>query len=185
MLSWNELKVWKKFIMDDVPYEVLTYAQKVVWRGWSIINIKIRNLLTGWTLSKTISDKDTYAPADISSNSYEYLYSDGENYYFMHKESFEQVSLDGEVLGGAEKFLVEWDKVILQEFNGSPINVSLEPSVILEVQDTPPGEKGNTVTWGKKPATMSTWLVVQVPLFINPGEKIKVDTTTKEYLGRA
>lgn len=185
MYNGNDLKVWKKFIIDWEPYQVLTYSQKVVWRWGSIINIKIKNLVTGSITSKTLSDKDSFAPADIASNSYEYLYNDGENYYFMSKDTFEQVSLVLDALWGSEKFLAEWDKVVLQEFNGNPINISLEPSVILEVEDTPPGEKWNTVTWGKKPATMTTGLVVQVPLFVNPGDKIKVDTNTKEYLARA
>lgn len=185
MYNANELKVWKKFIMDSEPYEVISYSQKVVWRWWSIINIKAKNLLTGWTIPKTFSDKDIFAPADISTNSYDYLYNDWDNYYFMNNDTFEQVSLKKDTLDWAEMFLQDWDKVLLQEFNWAPINVNLEPTSILEVVDTPPGEKGDTATWGKKPATLSTWLVVQVPLFINVWEKLIIDTRTKEYRSRA
>lgn len=185
MYNANELKVWKRFIMDGEPYEVTTYSQKVVWRWGSIINIKAKNLLTWWTIPKTFSDKDIFAPADISTSSYDYLYNDWENYYFMNNETFEQVSLKKDSLDWAEMFLQDWDKVLLQEFNWSAINVSLEPTTILEVMETPPWEKWDTATWGKKPATLSTWLVVQVPLFINVWDKLIIDTRTKEYRSRA
>lgn len=133
-------------------------------------------------MTNTFSDKDNFSPADISTKSYDFLYADGDVYNFMSQETYEQVELSKEVLDGAELFLNDGDKVMLQEFNGKPINVSLEPSCELEVTDTPPGEKGDTATGGKKPATLTTGLVVQVPLFINPGDVIRVDTRTKEYL---
>ena len=185
MYTWNDLKVGKKFIMDGQPYEVISYAQKVMWRWGSIINIKAKNLLTWATIPKTFSDHDRFEPADITVNNYDYLYNDGENYYFMNQTTFEQVEIAKNALGGAEDFLVDGQKVMLQEYNWQPINVQLEPSVILEVIDTPPWEKWDTATWGKKPATLNTWLVVQVPLFIKPWDKLKVDTRTKEYLSRA
>jgi elongation factor P len=185
MLNANELKVWKKFIMDSEPYEVITYSQKVVGRWGSIINIKVKNLLTGWTISKTFSDKDIFEPADISTNSYNYLYNDWENYYFMNNQSFEQVSLKKDALDWTELFLTEWDKVTLQEFNWNPININLEPNITLEIIDTPPWERWNTATWWKKPATLTTWLVIQVPLFLNIWDKVVVDTKTYEYKSRA
>lgn len=185
MLNANELKVWKKFLMEWEPYEVVSYSQKVVWRGWSIITIKAKNLITWWSVPKTFSDKDNFEPADIVTKSYEYLYNDWENYYFMNINTYEQVDLKKEVLDWAELFLQDWDKVSLQEFNWIPINVNLEATCILEVTDTPPGEKWDTATWGKKPATMNTWLVIQVPLFINIWDKLIIDTRTKEYRSRA
>lgn len=171
--------------MDWQPYEVTSYSQKVVGRWWSIINIKAKNLITWSNIPKTFSDNDRFEPANISTNSYDYLYNDSINYYFMNQETYEQVSLKLESLDWAELFLIEWDKVTLQEFNWVPININLEPVSILEVIDTPPWEKWDTATWWKKPATLSTWLVVQVPLFIKIWDKLKVDTRTKEYLSRA
>ena len=150
-----------------------------------IFSIQAKNLLNGGTIAKTISDTDKFAPADIATKSYDYLYSDGTNYMFMSQETYEQVELSKETLGGAELFLNDGDKVKLQEYNGNPINIQLDPSCELEVMETPPGEKGDTATGGKKPATLSTGLVVQVPLFINVGDIIKVDTRTKDYLSRA
>jgi len=185
MYSWNDLKVGKKFIMDSEPYEVVSYAQKVMGRGGSIINIKAKNLKTGANIPKTFSDNDKFEPADITTNNYDYLYNDGENYYFMSQDTYEQVSLEKATLAGTELFLVDGDKVSLQEFNGAPINVNLEPTTILEVTETPPGEKWDTATGGKKPATLSTWLVIQVPLFINIWDKLIIDTRTKEYRSRA
>lgn len=185
MYNASELKVGKKFIMDNAPYEVVSYAQKVMWRWGSIINIKAKNLLTGANVPKTFSDHDRFEPADIATKNYDYLYNDGMNYYFMSQETYEQVSLPKESLWGAEFFLNDWDKVMLQEFNGQAINVNLEPTAILEVVETPPWEKWDTATWGKKPATMSTGLVVQVPLFINAWDTLKIDTRTKEYQSRA
>ena len=98
MYNWNDLKVWKKFIMDWQPFEVLSYAQKVMWRWWSIINIKAKNLVTWANIPKTLSDNDRFEPADISKNEYDYLYNDWMNYYFMNNNTFEQVNLEKESL---------------------------------------------------------------------------------------
>jgi len=185
MYNASDLKIGKRFIMDWAPYEVTSYAQKVMWRGGSIINIKAKNLLTGANIPKTFSDHDKFPPADITTNEYDYLYNDWSNYYFMNNSTFEQVELAKEVLDWAELFLQDWDKVLLQEYNWNPINVNLEPTCILEVIETPPGEKGDTATWGKKPATLSTWLVIQVPLFVKAWDKLVIDTRTKEYRSRA
>lgn len=185
MYNGNDLKVGTKFLMDGQPYEVLSYAQKVMGRWGSIINIKAKNLLTGANIPKTLSDSDKFESADITTNNYDYLYHDDENYYFMNQTSYEQVSLWKKALDWAEQFLLDGDKVALQEFNGNPINIRLEPTTTLEVVETPPGEKWDTATGGKKPATLSTGLVVQVPLFINAGDRLVIDTRTKEYKSRA
>lgn len=185
MYNASDLKVWKKFIMDNAPYEVVSYSQKVMWRGGSIINIKAKNLLTGSNIPKTFSDHDKFPPADITTNKYDYLYNDTENYFFMNTLTFEQVELKKATLNWAELFLQDWDKVLLQEYNWVPINVNLEPTCVLEVTETPPWEKWDTATWWKKPATLSTGLVIQVPLFVNVWDKLIIDTRTKEYRSRA
>ena len=185
MYNWNDLKVGKKFIMDGTPFEIVSYAQKVMGRGGSIINIKAKNLITGANIPKTFSDKDRFEPADITTNNYDYLYNDWTNYFLMNQETYEQVELSKEALWWAEMFLTDWDKVSLQEFNWTPINVNLEPVSILEVIETPPWEKWDTATGWKKPATLSTWLIIQVPLFINVWDKLKIDTRKKEYMSRA
>ena len=185
MYNASDLKVGKKFLMNNEPFEVTYYGQKVMGRGGSIITVKAKNLLSGGIVSHTFSDKDMFHPADIEKNSYDYLYSDGVMFYFMSQDTYEQVELDKNALDWAELFLKDWDKVMLQEFNGKPINISLEPSCVLQVTETPPWEKWDTATWGRKPASLETGLQVQVPLFVNVGDMIKVDTRTKEYLSRA
>ena len=184
MYYWNDLKPWKKFVINWDPFEVLSYAQKVMGRWGSIINIKAKNLLSGATITKTFSDSDKFEPADIVTRSYDYLYSDWENYFFMNIWNYEQISLWKDIIWEDILFLTDWDRVLLQEFNGKAINLNLESSVVLEVTETPPWEKWDTATWWKKPATMSTWLIVQVPLFINIWDKIKIDTKTKQYQSR-
>jgi len=121
----------------------------------------------------------------VKSSNGEYLYNDGDEYYFMNTQTYDQFPITKQKLGDTVEFLIEGSKVIIQEFNGNPINITLEPSIILEVTETPPGEKGDTATGGKKPATLETGLVVQVPLFIKPGDRIRIDTRTFEYLERA
>jgi elongation factor P len=185
MLQATELKVWKKVIFKGSPYEVVSYDQKVVGRGGSIVNVKMKNLLTGGTIPETFWDSDMFEEADIATKTYDYLYNDGESYYFMNINSYEQVSLSLATVWDASYFLSDGDKVTLQEFNGVPININLEASATLEVMETPPWEKWDTATGGKKPATLSTGLVIQVPLFVAIGDKLKVDTRTKTYLWRA
>ena len=185
MYNASDLRPGKKFMMEGAPYECMSYSQKVMGRWGSIINIKAKNLLTWATIPKTFSDHDKFEPADITTNSYDYLYNDWENYVFMNQSTFEQVEINKKALWWAEMFLKDGDKVMLQEFNGNPINVQLDTVATLEVIETPPGEKGDTATWGKKPATMETGLVIQVPLFVKPWDKLKIDTRTKEYMSRA
>ncbi|MCT4617434.1 MAG: elongation factor P [Candidatus Gracilibacteria bacterium] len=185
MYGATELKPGRKIIFENAPYEILKYDQHVMGRGSSVINVKMKNLLTGAIVPKSFGDSDKFEEADVFKSAYEYLYEDGENYYFMNQKNYEQVFINSEAVGDAKFFLVEGGKVVLQEYNGNPINIELEPSVELEVMETPPGEKGDTATGGKKPATLSTGLVVQVPLFIGIGDIIKVDTRDKSYLSRA
>lgn len=185
MYSSTELKPWKKIIFENFPYEILKYDQHVMGRWSSVINVKMKNLITGSTIPKTFWDSDKFEEAPVFKSKYEYLYSDDDNYYFMNSSTYEQVFISAEAVADNKFFLVEWESVTLQEYNWNPINIELDPSAVLEVVETPPGEKWDTATWWKKPATFNTWLVVPVPLFVNVGDKIKVDTRTKTYISRA
>lgn len=183
MASMEELKVGKKIIVDGFPYEVLKSEHLKVAMGKGLEKTVLKNLITGNVIQKTFRENDKVEVADIRYFPAQFLYFDKlEWYVFMREDSYEQFSLEKETLWDAIYFIQEGERVLIQEFNGKPINVQLEPSVVLEVVDTPPGERGDTATGGRKPATLSTWLVVQVPLFISAGDKIKVDTRTKEYL---
>lgn len=186
MLFWTELKVGHKVIYEGAPYEITSseHLKVAMWKGLSKVIMK--NLITWNVLSwKTFREVDKFEEADVSTSSYDFLYNSWNEYLFMNIKTYEQVSLTKKVLNWAELYLKEWDKVLLQEFNWEPINIKLDSSVTLEVVDTPPWEKWDTATWWKKPATMTTGLVVQVPLFISIWEKLRIDTRTWEYLGKA
>jgi len=186
MLFWTELKVWHKVIFEWAPHEIITSEHLKVAMGKGLSKVSMKNLMTWNMLSgQTFREVDKFEEAEISVNNYDYLYNDSEWYHFMNRETYEQVALSKKTMWWAELFLNEGDKVMLQEFNGEPINVRLDATAILEVIETPPGEKWNTATWGKKPATLSTGLVVQVPLFINVWDKLKIGTVDKSYQSRA
>lgn len=184
MLSMTELKPWKKILHDNDPYEIVKYDHHAMWRWSSVVNVTMKNLRTGNLLSTTFRSNDKLDEADITYANVEYLYNDGSDYSFMNVDNYDQFTISSEAIWDDALFLAEWDKLTIQEFNWLPLNVQLEPSVNLEVEETPPGEKWDTATWWKKPATCTTWLVVQVPLFVKPWDKIKVDTRTRDYLSR-
>lgn len=185
MAGMDDVKPGKKILVDGTPHEVLKMEHVKVAQGKGLERCVLKNLLTGNSVQRTFREVDVVQVADIGYLNTEFQYADMEGFHFMDTDTYEQIDLQKAVVGDADLFLVEGDKVILMTFEGRPINVNLEPSVTLEVIETPPGEKGDTATGGKKPATLSTGLVVQVPLFMKIGDKIKVDTRTHEYLGRA
>ena len=185
-MAWmDDVKVGKKLLIDWIPFEVMKseHLKVAMWK-WMEKTV-LKNMLTWNTMQKTFREVDKVEFADITFSNAEFLYKDGEWYNFMNTDNYEQSSLDAEVIGNNKFFLVEWDKVILNEFNWKPINIQVEPAVTLEVVDTPPGERWDTATGWKKPATLITWLVVQVPLFLKIWDKVRVDTRTNEYLSRA
>ena len=180
----DDVKVGKVILLDGIPYEVLTYEHLKVAQGKGLQKTTIKNLLTGNVVPRTFREVDQIETAEVVYFTAEYLYGDESNFYFMNIESYEQVFIPKEAVGDSKYFLAEGDKVIVLEFLGRPINVKLNAAVTLEVEETPPGEKGDTATGGRKPATLTTGLTVKVPLFIKVGDKIRVDTRTYEYLNR-
>lgn len=184
-MAWmDDVKVGKKLLIDWIPYEVVKSEHLKVAMGKWMEKTILKNLLNGTAMQKTFREVDKVEIADITHSSAEFLYKDSEWYNFMNIENYDQISLDDEVISDNKYFLVEGDKVILQEFNWKPINIQVEPAVVLEIIDTPPWEKWDTATWWKKPATLLTWLTVQVPLFLKNWDKVRVDTRTHEYLWR-
>lgn len=185
MANMDDVKIWKKLLIDWIPYEVIKseHLKVAMWK-WMEKTI-LKNLLNWSTQTKTFREVDKVEFAEITYSNVEFLYIDNDWYHFMNLENYDQISLDEKIVSDNKYFLVEWDKVVLQEFNWSAINIQIEPSVVLEITDTPPWEKWDTATWWKKPATLKTWLVVQVPLFLKIWDKIKVDTRTCNYLWRA
>ena len=180
----NKLRNGHKMLLNDEPYLVLTYTLRAVSRGSGKMIGKLKNLISGTTLEKTYMSTDKVDEADITESNAQYLYSDNGNFVFMDNESFEQFEFSAEKLGDLCDFLKDDMEVMIMRFNGNPINVELPPTIELEVTETTPGVKGDTATGGTKPATLETGVVVSVPLFINEGDKVVVNTMTKEYKER-
>ena len=172
-------------MLDGNPCSIINNEFFKPGKGKAYYRVKFKDLITGKTLEKTFKSGESLEAADVMELEMQYLYNDGESWYFMDPSSYDQYSLGGITLGNVINYLVEQDNCIVTLWNNNPISVTPPNHVILEVADTDPGLKGDTAGTGGKPATLSTGVVVQVPLFISIGDKVKVDTRTNEYSGRA
>ncbi|MET0066072.1 MAG: elongation factor P [Candidatus Thiodiazotropha sp.] len=183
--STNEFKGGLKIMMDGDPCSIIENEFVKPGKGQAFNRVKIRNLKTGRVLEKTFKSGESVEGADVHETDMQYLYNDGEFWYFMDPVSFEQVSADQAAVGDNVKWLKEQDLCLVTLWNGSPISVEPPKFVVLSVSETDPGLKGDTSGSGGKPATLETGAVVRVPLFVQIGELIKVDTRTGEYVSRA
>lgn len=182
MIPVTDLRSGQAFLSGDEPYQVLEYKHTQLARGTANIRVKVRHLETGNVVVKTFISGARVEPIDLQSRSLQYLYQDGESFYFMDDRTFEQFSLPVSLLEGKEKFLQEGSLVKVVFWEEKPLMVELPVSLTFEVKQTAPGVKGNTVSASFKPATLVNGLKVKVPLFIKAGDKIKVDTRSGEYL---
>jgi elongation factor P len=183
--STNEFKAGLKVMIDDEPCNILENEYVKPGKGQAFNRVKIRKLISGKVLEKTFKSGDSVPGADVLDTELSYLYNDGEFYHFMNNETFEQVAADAKAVGDNAKWLVENTDCTITLFNGSPIVVTPPNFVELEITETDPGLKGDTAGTGGKPATLATGAVVRVPLFVQTGEIIKVDTRSGEYVSRA
>ena len=170
--------------LDGKPYRVVDYNQKVMGRGGSIVNVRLKNLIDGSVLPKTFKGQDKIEPAEVSTQSVQYLYNDGDTFYFMDPTSFEQFELAADLVDSAKDYLKEGDTLSLQFFDGKVINVELPKNLYLQVTYTEDVAKGDTTSSVLKDATLETGLVVKVPAFIKTGDVISVDTASGEYRER-
>ena len=170
--------------IDSQPYRVIDYNQKVMGRGGSIVNVKLKNLITGAVIPKTFKGQDKIEPAEVTSKTVQYLYNDGSAFFFMDPNSFEQFELSADLVGEAKNFMKEGDELALQFFDGKVITVEMPKNVYLEVTYTEAVVKGDTTSSVLKDATLETGAVVKVPAFIKVGDIISVDTSTGEYRER-
>ena len=184
MYQPTDLKKGTVIQIDGQPYRVTDYNQKVMGRGGSIVNVKLKNLVTGAVIPKTYKGADKIEPAEVSNKKVQYLYADGESFHFMDPESFEQFQLLVEDMGDAGDYLKEGDEVTLQFFGDRVINVELPKNLYLEVTYTEDVVKGDTTSSVLKDATLETGKVVKVPAFIKVGDIISVDTETGAYRER-
>ena len=183
-LGVTDLKKGTIFEYEGVPYRVLEYGQKVMGRGGSIVNVKIKSLIDGKVLDKTFKGNDSIKSADVGNGNAQYLYNDGATYYFMDEVSFEQHEVPADIVGDQAKFLKEGDRIQTQSFNGQIISVELPKNVYLEVTYTEDAVKGDTSSAITKDATLETGVTVKVPAFIKTGDVISVDTSTGAYRER-
>jgi elongation factor P len=165
--------------------KVIEFAHNKQGRGSAQVRLTLRDIRTGGITQQSVQAGSKFQPARLERQHVQYLYGDGEQYHFMDTETFEQFALNESTVSEAMKFLKENDICDLLTYNGEPIDIELPVSVILEVAQTDPGLKGDTASGGSKPATMETGVVVSVPLFINIGDRLRVDTRTGEYIERA
>ena len=183
-IGMNDLRVGVKIIIEADPCVILDSDLVKPGKGQAFTRIKFRNLKTGRVLERTFKAGDSVEVADVIDTDLQYLYADGQFWHFMDPASYEQHSADSQAVGEAAKWLKEQDVCAVTLWNGAPITVSPPNFVILRVVETDPGVRGDTASGGTKPATLETGAIVKVPLFLEQGEVIKVDTRTGEYVSR-
>ncbi|MEO9254738.1 MAG: elongation factor P [Tepidiformaceae bacterium] len=184
MISTAELKKGATIEMDGKLYSILDYSHIKTGRGSAQVKIKLRDVRGGGTIEHTVQSGTKFTRAHVERREMQYLYSDEDFYYFMNTENFEQIPVGADKVGDANKYLKENDLCELVLFGEEVIGVELPMTVELTITDTDPGFKGDTATGGTKPATTETGLVVNVPLFIETGTKIRVNTDSGAYIER-
>ncbi|HBO24461.1 MULTISPECIES: elongation factor P [unclassified Providencia] len=182
--STNEFRSGLKIMLDGEPCVVLESEFVKPGKGQAFARVRLRKLISNKLLEKTFKSTDSAEGADVMDMNLTYLYNDGEFWHFMNNETFEQLAADEKTVGDNAKWLVDQAECILTLWDGRPISVTPPNFVELEITDTDPGLKGDTAGTGGKPATLSTGAVVKVPLFVQIGEIIKVDTRSGEYVSR-
>lgn len=184
MYQPTDLKKGAVCQIDGKPFRVVDYNQKVMGRGGSIVNVKLKNLIDGSVIPKTFKGQEKIESAEVSTRTVQYLYNDDLKFFFMDPTSFEQFELDAELVEEAKGYLKEGDELSLQFFGSKVINVELPKNLFLEVTYTEDVVKGDTSSSVLKNATLETGKEVKVPAFIKVGDVISVDTTTGEYRER-
>ena len=185
MVTAGDFRNGLTFDMDGNVMQVIEFQHVKPGKGAAFVRTKIKNVITGSVIERTFSPTDKFENAYVERKEMEYLYSDGELYYFMDTETYEQIPLEGSKLGDNFRFVKENMTCKIVSYKGNVFSVEPPIFVELEVTDTEPGFKGDTATGSTKPATLETGAVVKVPLFIEIGNKLRIDTRTGEYIERA
>ncbi|ACX51811.1 translation elongation factor P [Ammonifex degensii KC4] len=184
MISTNDFRTGLTIELDGEVYQVIEFLHVKPGKGAPFVRTKLRNLRTGAVIERTFNAGEKVPRAHLDRRQAQYLYNDGSSFYFMDMETYEQVALGEKELGDAVKFLKENLEISLLLYQGKVLGVELPNTVELKVIETPPGVKGDTAAGGSKPAKLETGTVIQVPLFVEEGDIIQVDTRTGEYLKR-
>jgi elongation factor P len=183
-MDTSDIKKGVKLMWDGQPYIVVEFQFVKPGKGQAFTRTKMKNLLTGGIIEKNIRSGEKLEPADVEDRSLQYIYPDGESFVFMHQQSGDQIIVSAEIMGQDADLLVDSIDCVITLYRGNPVSVQLPPHVTVQIVETEPGMKGDTATNVTKPAKVSTGATLPVPLFINEGEWIKVDTRSREYLER-
>jgi elongation factor P len=184
MISTGDLKKGVTFEFEGQPCALIEWQHVKIGRGGAIVRMKLRNLRSGALFDRTCDAGDKFKRVDLDRSTVTYQYQDGDQYHFMDTTTYDDVVLTGEQLGAAKNYLIDNLELDLILLDGSPISVELPEKIVMRVDYTEPGFKGDTATGGTKPATTETGLVVQVPLFISTGDMIRVNTSSGAYVER-
>ena len=182
--STNEFRGGLKLMLDGDPYTIVENEFVKPGKGQAFNRVKVRNLKTGRVIERTFKSGESVEAADVVDTDMQYLYSDGEFWHFMVPDTFEQYAAGDAAVADAKQWLKEQDTCIVTLWNNAPLTVAPPNFIEARIVETDPGLRGDTATGGTKPATLETGAVVKVPLFIEEGEVIKVDTRTGEYVSR-
>ena len=184
MISAGDFRNGVTIELDNNIFQIIEFQHVKPGKGAAFVRTKLKNIKSGGVVEKTFRPTEKCPQARIDRKDMQYLYSDGDLFYFMDVENYEQIALNAEAIGDALKFVKENEMCKVCSHNGSVFAVEPPLFVELEITDTEPGFKGNTATGASKPAVVETGASVNVPLFVNQGDKIKIDTRTGEYLSR-
>ncbi len=185
MASTNDIRPGQTLDIDGTLFTIINYQHVKPGKGKAFVRTKLRNLTTGAVADKTFRADESVDLAVLDKREMQFLYKEDAGLVFMDNESYEQIHVDPELLGDAVKFLRDGTVVLVPMYDGKPVGADMPLNVQLEITETEPGMKGDRVSGALKPATVETGAVVQVPLFVEVGEKIKIDTRTGEYISRA
>ena len=184
MITAGDFRNGVTFDMDGKVMQIIEFQHVKPGKGAAFVRVKMRNVITGGVTETTFNPNDKYPTAYIERKKMEYSYNDGDLYYFMDPETFDMIPLNGEVCKEALQFVPENGEVTINFYNGSPFSVEAPNFVELTIVHSEPGVKGNTATGASKPATLETGYTLNVPLFVNEGDTIRVDTRTGSYMSR-
>lgn len=185
MIVAGDFRNGATFELDGNIFQVVEFQHVKPGKGAAFVRTKLKNIVTGATVERTFNPSDKMPKAHIERKDMQYLYNDGDLYYFMDVESFEQMPLNANAIGDALKFVKENEVVKILSHKGNVFGIEPPTFVELEIIETEPGFKGDTAQGATKPATVETGAVIKVPLFVNQGDKIRIDTRTGEYMERA
>ena len=184
MYSTTDFRKGLKIEIDGTPFEIIEFQHFKTGKGGAMVRTKLRNILNGRVLDNTFRSGEKVERPNLESRDMQFLYHEGEQLVFMDMTTYDQMHMDAEATDGKANYLKDGQECRVLLYNEKPLDIEIPASLVLEVTETEPGAKGDTVSNVTKPATLETGVVIQVPIFVNIGDRVKVDTRTNGYLGR-